>query len=389
MVDDVRAESARRPEQIVGGRRPRLAIPRVDRDELIRLEEALSAGGLAPVCALHGIPGIGKSQLASACAERCESRGWAFVGWVAAPTRQQAIAELAMIARIAGLVPDDGPLDDAASRLVSWLSEGIRADRLLVFDNVENADDLEGLVPRGQGMRVIVTTTAQVAATWLPLEVGRLSTPQAVALLTGMTGVADEAEAAALADDLDRLPAALAQAASTISLLRLGWAEYRTLLAASPVERGEGDSSPANVERALRMAYRSYLSRLADSDPEQAAIARRVLGALSLAAESGTPTSWLHVLGGDPAAVERTVGGLIHHCLVIPDADGRRLALHRLHARVIREDPETGAEAHRAAVAVLGALGAGSGVTTGHNGRFSASRWWPWRRYWASTTPGR
>lgn len=99
MLDDLRAELVRRPQQIVAGNRPRLAMHFVDRDEVSRLEQVLSTGGLATVCALQGMRGVGKSQLASAFAQRCEASDWGFVGWVAAPTRQQAIEELALIAR--------------------------------------------------------------------------------------------------------------------------------------------------------------------------------------------------------------------------------------------------------------------------------------------------
>ena len=363
MLDDLRAELVRRPQQIVAGNRPRLATHFVDRDEMSRLEEALSSGGVAMVSALQGMRGVGKSQLASAFAEYCEASDWMFVGWVAAPTKQQAIEELALIARGAGLVPGDVSLEEAALRLVSWLSDGSLSDRLLVFDNVEDADDLAGLVPRGQGMRVIVTTTSHAASVGIPVEVGVFSMPQAVAFLTESTGLVDEAGALALAADLGRLPVALTQAASTIRLLGVDFGEYRTLLADHSMEdtlrREAGDSYPVNVGRALRLAYQIHLRHLTESDPVQAEAARKILGALSVLAESGTPKPWLRILADSPLTAARAVGGLVQRSLVMPDADGHKVSVHRLQARVIRENAAgTNAveEHHQAAAAVLAGI---------------------------------
>ncbi len=361
MLAGLRAELGRRPEQIVAGGRPQLATHFVDRDEMSRLEEALSTAGLATVCALQGMRGVGKSQLASAFAARCEASDWVFVGWVNAPTRLQAIEELAGIARAAQLVPDDVSPEEAAGRLVTWLSDGSLSERLLVFDNVENADDLAGLVPRGNGMRVIVTTTSRVATLGFPVEVGVFTLPQAVAHLTEATGLTDQAGAEAVAVDLDRLPVALTQAASTIRLLGIDFGDYRALLANFPLEdslqREEGDSYPLNVGRALRLAYQTHLNHLTQSDPGQAEAARRILGTLSLLAESGTPKAWLQVLADDPFTALRVVGGLLQRSVLIVDTDGRMVSLHRLMARVIREDAaETDATRdlhHQAASAVL------------------------------------
>ena len=57
---------------IRAGERPRLATDFVIRDEMEALRSALSGSGRASVCALQGMRGVGKSQLASAFAQECE-----------------------------------------------------------------------------------------------------------------------------------------------------------------------------------------------------------------------------------------------------------------------------------------------------------------------------
>lgn len=363
LLDGLRAELERRPAQIVAGVRPQLATHFVDRDEMTRLETALSAAGVATVCALQGMRGVGKSQLAVAYAQRCEASDWVFVGWVNAPTRQQATEELAAIARAARLAPDDVSPEEAAERLVTWLSDGRLPARLLVFDNVENADDLAGLVPRGNGMRVIVTTTSTLTTLGAPVEVGVYPLPQAIGYLIEATGRADPHGAEAVATDLDRLPVALTQAAATIRQLGISFADYRTLLADYPLEealqREAGDSYPLNVGRALRLAYQTHLEHLAGTNPAHAEVAHRILGALSLLAETGTPKAWLRVLADDPFTALRVVGGLLQGSLLTSDTEGRVVSLHRLTAQVIREDAAGTHAAHehrQAAVAVLAAL---------------------------------
>ncbi|WP_232550039.1 NB-ARC domain-containing protein, partial [Propioniciclava soli] len=363
MLDALRAELARRPASIVAGNRPRLAHHFVGRDEMATLEEAMADGGVATVCALQGMVGVGKSQLASAYAEACENAGWGFVAWVGASTREQAVEELAAIAQGAGLAPIDITPQDAAAQLVLWLSDASLSDRLLVFDNVTSVGDLDKLVPRGNGMRVIVTTTNRVSTVGTPVEVGVYTLPQAVHYLTETTGLTDEHEAELLAVDLDRLPVALTQAAAAIRLLGLNFTTYRDLLAErsldSMVEQEPGDPYPKKVGWALRIAYQGYLTRLAESDPAQARVAGLILGALSLLAETGTPRSWFGPLTPDPLIAARVVGGLIQHSLVTPDVDGRTVALHRLQGQVVREDAattEAKGEHHQAAASVLAGI---------------------------------
>ena len=94
-----------------------------------------------------GMRGVGKSQLAAAYARDCEKAGWSLVGWMDASSRNELVAGLAELAVEMGIDEDGGEAapEILAGRCVTQLNSG-EGDRLIVFDNVDDFDDLAGLV---------------------------------------------------------------------------------------------------------------------------------------------------------------------------------------------------------------------------------------------------
>ena len=174
-----------------------------------------SVGVPVVVC---GMRGVGKSQLAAAYYRECEA-GWSLVAWMDASTRKQAVARLGGLAHEMGIDEDGkGDPEGLARRCLSRLNSG-DSDRLIVFDNVEDFDDLTGLIPHGRGLRVLVTTTTRPGESLgLILDIGVFTRPQSVDFVVERTGFDDDAGAARLAEALGDLPVALAQAAATIKL---------------------------------------------------------------------------------------------------------------------------------------------------------------------------
>ena len=351
-----------RTRQLIVGTRPRLAVGFVPRVELDRLRDLLTDGGVATVCALRGMRGVGKSQLASAFAEECEHGGWRFVGWVTAPTSEQAVSELAEIARYAGVSAEDDPTL-AARALVVWLSSSGPGDRLLVFDNVTDADHVKDLIPHGPGMRVLVTTTRGTSTLGTQVEMGAYTEDQAVTYLTSVTGLGDREGARLVAGDLGWLPVALAQAAVAMNLFRYNFGRYRGLLTERALDevmhQEAGDSYPTRVGAALRLAYTGVLMHLDATKPAVGGAARAVLAALSLLAESGVPRDWFDRIADDELVVREALGELARHSVMTESADQTIVSLHRLQSQVIREDDTAQGRVHqavRAGVAVLSSV---------------------------------
>ena len=326
---------------LIVGARPALVAGFVAREEMQALRDSLTVGGVATVCALQGMRGVGKSQLASAFAQECENAGWSFVGWVTASSRERTVAELAAVARLAGVSEDDDPRM-AADALVVWLNGGGPSDRLLVLDNVASAEDVRDLLPRGPGMRVIVTTNSRTDTLGTPVEVGTFTPEQAIDYLNSATHHTDRQGAAELSEDLGRLPVALTQAAVTINLLKLTYGDYRELLAErdldDAIRQDPGDPYPHKVGTALRIACDTLLDRLEAKSPAIGRSAVEVLGAMSLLSESGVPRNWLNALGEDRMVTAEAVGELTRFSLLNPSDDGEAISIHRLQAQVVRED---------------------------------------------------
>ena len=113
-----------------------------------------------PRTVLTGMRGSGKTQLAAAVATRCEEEEWPLVAWIHATSRKEIIVGLYELALRIGIdAPKNIPLEVIVQRLLDQLRSAEAADRLFVFDNVENPNDLRDLIPESTGVRTLITTT--------------------------------------------------------------------------------------------------------------------------------------------------------------------------------------------------------------------------------------
>lgn len=326
-------------------------------------------GGPVVVC---GMRGVGKSQLAAAYARECEQAGWSLVAWMDASSRNELVAGLAELAVEMGIDEDGGEAvpEILAGRCVTRLNSG-EGDRLIVFDNVEDFDDLTGLVPHGQGLRVLVTTTVASPgdSAGRLIAVGAFTRPQSVDFIRERTGLEEADGPARLAEALGDLPVALAQAAATIKLNGYATideylADLRKYRLEEVVDRASGEAYPSAVHAALRMACTSVLDLLAEEDharreegPARAGAGFTQLAALALLAPSGVPRPWLHRVGNSEPIARHALGALVSHSVCALSEDGRYVRIHGLQGRVLREDyirqPEVFADLEGAVVDLL------------------------------------
>jgi hypothetical protein len=238
--------------------------------------------GLAVV--LHGIPGVGKTQLARAYAHRTRADteiGW----WIPAHDRLSTIAALALLGRRLGIRGEDQ--ESAAAATVDLLG---RRDRwLLIFDNAVTEADLTGLIPpSGTGRVVITSRNPAFERIAEPVAVDPFAREQSARFLTERTGSRDQRAAEAIAELVGDLPLALEQAAAYCVLTGVSLAEYarrfrgarrRLLRAEAPLDR-------LGVEGTLRLAFRQAAGR--------SAAAVQLLRLLAfMAPTTAVPRSWL------------------------------------------------------------------------------------------------
>ena len=332
------------PTRIRFGSRPMLAAGFVKRQGQNELFEAVFARA-EPRTALTGMRGSGKTQLASAVAARCEEEGWPLVAWIRAASRKEIIADLYEVALRIGIdAPKNIPLEVIVRRLLDRLRSAEAADRLFVFDNVENPDDLRDLIPEGTGVRTLITTTRHLdgdGPEWLRLTVGAFEREQSITLLCERTGDTHRKAADRIAEALGDLPLAITQAAATAQQGGYALSGYLDRLSHHPLESSisplEGDDYPDAVGIALLMAYEQVLEQLRTKHPQQERIAVSLLDTLSLLTASGVPTHWLLRLDSDSDAVRDTLSFLKSVAILQESSDGNKTIIPRLQGHVYRE----------------------------------------------------
>ena len=339
----------------------------VKRQGQAELVEAVFARA-EPRTVLTGMRGSGKTQLAAAVAASCEEEGWPLVAWIHAASRKEIVAGLYELALRAGIdAPKNIPLEVTVQRLLDRLRSAEAADRLFVFDNVENPDDLRDLIPEGTGVRTLITTTRHLdwdGPGWLRLTVGTLDREQSIALLCERTGDTHREVAERIADALDDVPVAITQAAATAQRGGYALSGYLDRLSHHPLEsrisRLEGADYPDAVGIAPLMAYEQVLEKLRTEHPQQERIAVSLLNTLSLLAASGVPTHWLLRLDGDSDAVRDTLSFLKSAAIFQESSDGTKTIIPRLQGHVYREtylnDQKKLGEARRCAATLLGEI---------------------------------
>ena len=350
------ASSDSKPSRVFFGSRPDVVAGErfVERDEQKHLHE-LIVDPTRRRTVLVGMRGCGKTQLAASLAEQCEEANWNLVAWINAVSRESIQSDLVELAK--QLQIDTSDLDDQdkiVRRCLGHLRNAPAADRLIVFDNVENIDDLRGLLPSGKGLRIVATTTNNAGwehHDWKTIKVGVFDRSESIDYLLTVTRCDDHDAADALAQRLGDLPLAIAQAAGTARHKDLSLARYLKRLDSRgeelDIHHNLGDEYTDDVATVLWMAVEAAVDSMKNGTKH---MARRQLGALALLAESGVPTRWLdptieqqddRELQGahqaDDEDAHDALTELIHRSIVQQSADKATTMLHRLQAQVLRE----------------------------------------------------
>ncbi|MGW4516303.1 FxSxx-COOH system tetratricopeptide repeat protein [Streptomyces sp. NPDC004393] len=307
-------------------------------DLLDELAEATGRHGLTVVHAVTGARGVGKTQLAAAYARRRIEEGWPVVAWITAEDGGQLTSGLAELAAQLGVRAADDDAPAAARAALTWIARNPEPC-LLVLDNATDPDEIAGLLPTAGRAQAVVTTTSQAFENLAGarVDVTVFTQEEALDFLSRRTGVPPDDGARDVAEELGRLPLALAQAAYVIRARGTGYRAYLERLRAYPLrtvlEKVPGERYPHGVAEAVLLA--------AEQVGQRHPVVRLLLDALSVLAPSGVPRDVLRGVAkeagaDDTAEVEAGLGALTQASLVT-DAGADAVSVHRLVQRVVRE----------------------------------------------------
>jgi hypothetical protein len=329
----------------------------VGRDAMLAaVHERLRSGGAAVVQALHGMGGVGKTQLALEYAYR-HARSYDLVWWVNAEDVDLVGEQYAALAAELGLVAPHADTASAVGALRAHLRG--RGRWLLVFDDAESPADLRDWLPAGPG-HILVTSRnpgwEQLAAR---VEVDVLARAESVTLVHTYGRELAAADADRLAEAVGDLPLALAQAAGFLTESGMPFDQYLGLLATHAAEL-LGENPPQAHPRSLAAAVAVSTDRLARIDPAALGLVR--IGAF-LAPEP-IPTGMLTgrippagpappaelaelaTVAASPVKVHRSLGRAGRYALA--RIDDRGMQLHRLTQAILRDQlPADQASAYR------------------------------------------
>ncbi|GGW39951.1 ATP-binding protein [Streptomyces lucensis JCM 4490] len=269
-------------------------------DEMVRLRTGLLNGRQAVVQALHGMGGIGKTQIALEYAHRFASQ-YDVVWWVDAEQADQIPVRYTELADRLGIAKSDAGPDANAHALLGHLREQHRW--LLVLDNAEQPDQIEPWLPDGPGHVLITSRNPDWHGIAHQSDLDVFTRADSVAYFQARIPRITGEQADALAQDLGDLPLAVAQAAGVLCRGGMSLDRYRELLATN-IARLLQESNVRDYPVPLAATVNLAADRLTDDGHLDAAALLR-LGAF-LGPEP-IPAAWLEkarprltTLPGDP-----------------------------------------------------------------------------------------
>ena len=301
----------------------------------------MSAGSGVICQAVHGLGGVGKTELALQYAHRWRDR-YLVRWWVTADS--PAAIENGLAALTARMNPElllTATAAEAASWAVGWLQN--QSGWLLVLDNVEQRSDVEPLLAQLDTGHLLITTRRDVNWETLVdgcLRLDMLDRESAVRLLLERGEQQDLLAAAVLADELGYLPLALQQAAGYLRQTRLPVSVYLDRLRAQPAEVLNTIAEGDQAERAVAQVWLLTLDRLREVRP--AAI--DLLRILACYAPDDVPRSILAGYADQAGAVDQALSALASYNLVTLTQTA--VSTHRLLQAVVRSQAQTQAEAN-------------------------------------------
>ena len=313
----------------------------VGRDKLLdRIRETLTSEKAAALTAIHGLGGVGKTQLAAEYAYRHKA-DYEVVWWIKSEKPETLASDYSMLAALLDLPQKE---EREQTMIVAAVRDWLNHNRgwLLVFDNARHADDVREYLPQNRAGHVLITSRDPIwGSVAKPLEVEELPREDSIKFLLERTGQEDKTAADKLAAQLGDLPLALEQAGAYIETTGKPLAEYLALFQRSKAEllgRNRPVNYPDTVATTWEISFREV--------EKESAAAAGLMNLCAFLAPDDIPLSMLRDDAEDlpvelsaPVAdelkLDDAIAALRRYSLM--ERSGDSLSVHRLVQLVARE----------------------------------------------------
>lgn len=175
--------------------------------------------------ALHGLGGIGKSQLAIEYAYRYNT-SYDYVWWIRAEEETSLVTDITNLAKDVNLPEKDAEEQYVIIQaMLRWLN--IHNGWLLIFDNAKNVISIRNYLPNASSGHVLVTSRYPDWTTiGKSINIDVWQRDESINFITKRTGNDDKTAADKIAEVLGDLPLALEQAGAYIKTKKKSFTEY-------------------------------------------------------------------------------------------------------------------------------------------------------------------
>jgi len=316
-------------------------------DVLLQLRAGVATDVTAVVPhALHGLGGVGKTQVAIEYAYRYQSE-YDVVWWISADQPVLVRSSLAALAPHLGLPPATATgIEEAATAVLDRLRRGDPYNRwLLIFDNADQPEDINDIIPRGPGHILITSRNHRWQSVVDTVLVNVFSREESVTFLNKrVSNAISEPDAIQLGQELGDLPLALEQAGALQAETGMSVDEYLRLLKEQTSEL-LAESKPSEYPVSMTAAWKLSVSKLNDQLPEAVELLRccAFFGAEPIprdvfmrAIQAVQPP--LSNLLAKPILLTRAIRELGRFALARIDTVSRTILVHRLIQALLREE---------------------------------------------------